>query len=340
MSKNKTPIWFYFVLVLIPIFIILIAEIILQSIDYGKDLDQWYKVTKDKFILNPDIGARYFTNTKNYPHSNNDPFDVVKKKNSFRVFVLGGSTTAGFPYSPNGSFTRYIKDRLELNYPDKTVEVVNLGITAVNTYTVLDLLPGVIEKEPDLIILYTGHNEYYGALGVGSTESIGRSSLLIRLYLSLNKFKTFQFVKDVIAKSIKLVSADKKNASGTTLMARMASEKTIEYKSDLYEAGIEQFRNNLNDILLLTNKNNIPVIIGTLVSNIKDQKPFISTTFDGSSANNYYELGLKKIKENNYKVADSLMKYAKELDGLRFRAPEEFNKIIIQTSKKFNFTYC
>ncbi|MCB9248887.1 MAG: hypothetical protein H6613_10270 [Ignavibacteriales bacterium] len=277
-----------------------------------------------------------FFNTKNFPQSNNDPFDIVKNKNSFRVFVLGGSTTAGFPFSPNGTFTRYIRDRLELNFPDKIIEVINLGISAINTYTILDLLPGVIEQKPDLIIIYAGHNEYYGALGVASTESIGSSSIFIKLYLYLTKYKTFQLIKDAAGKVTKLFSSENNNTSGTTLMAKMASEKTIKFESELYNAGAEQFRNNLNDILSEVTENKIPIIIGSLVSNLKDQKPFISTEFNGISAEEAYQQGLSTIQNKDFNKADSLFKIAKDLDGLRFRAPEEFNKIIFEESKNYN----
>ena len=60
-----------------------------------------------------------------------------------------------------GSFSRYIRKRLELVYPNTTIEVVNISMTAVNSYTVLDLLPGVLDQKPDLVLIYAGHNEYY-----------------------------------------------------------------------------------------------------------------------------------------------------------------------------------
>ena len=47
----------------------------------------------------------------------------------------------------------------------------------------------VIEHNPDLLLIYAGHNEYYGALGVGSTESIGNARWLVKTYLNLCDFK-------------------------------------------------------------------------------------------------------------------------------------------------------
>lgn len=338
MKKKKNPRWFYAVLLLIPLLLIILLELALQFSKYGKDLSQWKEITEEKLILNPDIGARYFSNVKNYPHSNHDPFDKIKKENSFRVFVFGGSTTAGFPFQPNGSFTRYLKDILSYASPKINFEVVNLGITAVNSFTILDLLPGVIDQSPDLVIIYAGHNEFYGALGVGSTEAIGNFNSLTNLHLFLNKFKITQLLRDIINKWFPFLGDKNEEKNRGTLMARMASEKAIKLNSSLYKRGIDQFENNFNQILSLLSKTGIPVFVGTLSSNLLDQQPFISLdSKNDSSATQIYFKGLKKLEKNDFFSANSLLKLARDLDGLRFRAPSEFNSIIKRYSKKYNY---
>ena len=118
-----------------------------------------------------------------------DGFDIQKKNNAFRIFVLGESTAAGWPYVPNASFPRHIKRKLELLYPENTIEVINCGISAINTYTIRDIVPGIVEQQPDLILIYTGHNEYYGAFGVGSSVSLGYSRTLVNTYLKLSRLQ-------------------------------------------------------------------------------------------------------------------------------------------------------
>ena len=333
---KKAPKWYYAVLILIPIAIIILTELLLRSIDYGKDMSQWHEIIEDKLILNPDIGARYFSNVKNYPHSNHDSFDRIKRQNTFRVFVFGGSSTAGFPYQPNGSFSRYLNDALNYSFPNKNIEVVNLGITAVNSYTILDLLPGVIDQKPDLVIIYAGHNEFYGALGVGSTESIGNSRAIVKFYLFLNQFKLTQLVKNIISTTVNLFADKSDNTKGGTLMARMASEKAIRINSEIFNKGVEQFENNLSEILSLFKEENVPTIIGTLMSNLKDQKPFISFKEDATNANEAYREGMVSLEAGNFAKADSLLSTARDLDGLRFRAPSVFNAIIKKLSLNHN----
>ena len=248
---------------------------------------------------------------------------------------MGGSSAEGFPYSPMGSFSRYIRRRLELVYPNTPVEVINLGMTAVNSYTLLDLLPGVLKQKPDLILIYAGHNEYYGALGVGSVQSYGSSRFFIKLILYLDNFKVTQLLRNSIHWVLSLfVTGHRKDAG--TLMSRMAKDKYILLNSEEYNDGLRQFKYNLIDMLHMIKDKGVPVILGRLVSNLKDQKPFISVNTSGyKNADQVYEEAKVELNNNNIKKADSLFILAKDLDALRFRAPEKMNKIIDDLGKEF-----
>lgn len=335
-SKKKSPKWFYAVLVSFPIIFLIVLEILLRILNYGYNFEQWVDAGGVKYIINPDIGRKYFTSGDFNPNTIEDVFDQYKKANSFRVFVLGESSAQGYPYNPMGSFSRYIRRRLELVYPSTAVEVVNISMTAVNSYTLLDLLPGVLDQKPDLILIYAGHNEYYGALGVGSVQSYGSSRTLNKLMLSLNEFKITQFVRNSILWISSLFSA-KNNGSSGTLMSRMVKDKYILLDSEVFNAGLKQFEDNLTDILRLTKDKGVPVILARLVSNLKDQKPFISVNTPGyKTADQIYKEAGDELKNNNFANADSLFKLAKDLDALRFRAPEKMNKIIDELGKEFH----
>jgi tetratricopeptide (TPR) repeat protein len=335
--KRKTPWYFYVILLLIPVIFFVLLEAGLRIFNYGKEIPQWVDGSKGKYIINPELAYRYFYSVENIPTTIEDVFDQVKKKNSFRVFVLGGSSAAGYPYMPMGSFSRYIRRRLELVYPNTNVEVVNIALTAVNSYTLRDLIPGVLEQKPNLIIFYAGHNEYYGALGVGSMESLGTSRTFINLMLYLNKFKTIQLIRNLIASSITLVSEEKSGEAAGTLMSKMAKDQYITYNSDKFNAGIEQFEGNMRDALQMIKEKNVPVIIGKLVSNLKDQHPFVSASTENyPSANKIFNEAKAAYTGGQYKKADSLFRLAKDLDVLRFRASEKMNRTIEKLCKEFN----
>ena len=335
-SKKKTPRWFYAVLVLIPILIILLLEITLRLFNYGRIYDQWIPMGEDKLTLNPEIAYRYFYTTENVPSAGQNYFDAIKKENSYRIFVMGGSSAAGFPYSPNGSFARYLKKRFEIIYPHKKVEVVNIAMSAINSYAIRDMIPGVLNQSPDLIIIYAGHNEYYGALGVGSVETLGDTRFLVNTVIWLNRFKTFELLRAVINSITGLISGPVKIEG--TLMARMSQRQLIPYNSEKYISGINQFKDNLSDILAMTKNENVPVILGTLVSNLKDQRPFESYNSDEyPDAKDVFNLAAIKLNQSNIVAADSLYRLAKDLDALRWRASEEINRTIEKLGKKFEY---
>src|SRR5690606_7235504 len=131
---------------------------------------------------------------------------------------------------------------------DKNIEIINTGITAVNSYTLWDLTDDIIDQKPNLIIIYAGHNEYYGALGVGSSITYGNHPAFIRSYLSLKKFRFFQFLENSY---YKLNNHDRTNPSTrqTTLMEVMTREQRIPYKSQVYLGGLKQYESNLDKIL-------------------------------------------------------------------------------------------
>lgn len=323
-SKDKeinkpAPKWFYFVMIAIPIAFILLTEIFLRVINYGLDFKTFSYISSyypDKLFLNPDLPYKYFSNLKKPPTVLPDGFDDIKKDNAFRVFVIGGSTAAGWPYVPNASFSRNLKGRLELVFPKNTIEVINCGVSAINSYTLRDIVPGILDQHPDLILIYAGHNEYYGALGAGSSVSMGNSRFLVNSYLCLKDLRTTQLLEDFITWIYSVFGYNElqnKFEKNETLMARMIGESLIPLDSGTYWNGIRQFEGNLRDILEMIKEKNIPVIIGKLTSNTLNMKPFVSVkTNELPSADSIYNDGMQAYEEGKFAEADSLLSYAKE----------------------------
>lgn len=349
-KTKKFPKWFYLILLLLPVLLLILCEMFLRSIDYGKEFPQWTNYEKNVpglIQLNPETARKYFTNIQAIPTSIGDPFDKEKKPNSIRIFVLGESSAAGFPFEPNGSFSRYLRDGLRLLYPSKNIEVVNAGISAISSFVIKDLLPGILAQKPDLILIYTGHNEYYGALGVSSTESAGSSSLLINLSMKLSKFKLYKLVANLI-NSVSSTVATKGEEQDGTLMSKMAKDKLIPYQSDTYKAGIDQFKSNLEYILTECRDKNVPVILSTIVSNLRDMAPFESVKDkNGMAANDYFQKANDFLKMGDTLKAKENFVKAKDADALKFRAPSEINNVIkslaltykcklIDSEEKFN----
>jgi tetratricopeptide (TPR) repeat protein len=374
--RSRTRLWlFRSIAVILPFCLLLLLEGALRLFHYGYDSSLFIEQPHDAdyLVFNPEAGKRYFTDQLNATTGNREPFRKTKAAGTLRLFVLGESTTIGYPYFHNGSFHRWLQYRLMRSFPDKKLEIVNISLTAVNSYTVLGFAREVVDYQPDAILIYTGHNEYYGALGVGSTNRLGSSPALINGLLWLRQFRVVQLLTQAWGKIARLFSAGASKA-GKTRMELMVGDQQIGYGSPLFDLGLQQFKTNMGKTLELFHRRGIPVFLSNVVSNLRDQQPFVSLPVAGSgggsgsigdsgsarkgtgglasmstggsasmttggSASDNFAAGVRAWAQGDYPTAKQAYTRAKDLDALRFRAPEGIDSIIDELSRQYDNTH-
>ncbi len=357
---------FRLILILIPFLFLLILEMSLRVFWSGAaNLDLFIDdpFSAKYFTVNQVAGKRYFSGSSYGSFGTQDVFLKEKPANGIRIFVLGGSSTAGYPYMYAGSFPAMLRQRLEIQYPDKTIEVINLGMTAVNSYTVRDFALECLAYTPDALVIYAGHNEFYGALGTGSSQSslFGNDRSLTLMLLKIRRLATYRFIRSLLSQ----FKPSRDSAGHQTLMARMAREQQISLDSPLYRKTLDIFQANMQDIIDRAGAQDTPVIIGSLASNVKDQAPFVSLVpvqCDSSRLRSELNHIRDRMVAGKYKAAarglDSLdascpgyaltsyyagqcaeilgdtsaalnfYRQARDFDGLRFRASSDLNRLI------------
>jgi tetratricopeptide (TPR) repeat protein/lysophospholipase L1-like esterase len=338
-TKRKKVI-FSIVLVLLPILILILFELFLLFINYGDNLNLFINLPLENYqeykVVNPEIGKKYFEKFQ-YSRPRHDIFRKEKSGNGFRVFVLGSSTVFGFPYEENLTFTKILHERLQDGYPDKQIEIINTAITAINSYTLLDYMDDILKEEPDAILIYAGHNEFYGALGIGSIERENKFRWLTSLHLGLLSFRSYQLLRNMI-KTILLRNHRGASVKGKgTLMKLIVDNQEIAYKGDIYNTGIKIFRKNMGILLSKAAKKNIPVFISELICNVKDLAPFCSVATDSYPlASEIFTIAKQYDENRDFKKAKENYYLAKDLDGVRFRASEEINEIIHDLAGRYD----
>jgi tetratricopeptide (TPR) repeat protein len=269
---------FYFISALVPFLALALLELGLRTLNYGNDLSLFRtEIINDKpyLVMNPAVKHRYFSRVDFTPNTSYDYFQTPKPDSTFRIFCLGGSTTVGFPYGFAGSWSSFLRDRLHHLFPDKKIEVVNLGMTATNSFTVLDLAKELVDYEPDLFMVYDGHNEFYGAFGVASRELVGPRWMTL-FHLKLIHFRSVQLFQNFFALVRSAGKEQADDAQSGTMMERLARGQYIPYASEKYNQCFDNFKANVGDLVSLCRKNNIPLFLGAQVSNLRDQPPFVS----------------------------------------------------------------
>jgi len=315
---------------LAPLLLLSGIEVVLRAAGLGELEPLFVPVAGAPGYLQPNPAAvqRFFPDPRRAPEVSIDTtwFPASKTPATVRIFVQGASSAAGFPYGRWASPAALLQQRLQRAYPDRRLEVINIGLAAVTSYALLDFADEIIARQPDAVVVYAGHNEYLGIGGVGSSLASARSPGLARAIARLRRLHLYR----ALERGLGALGAgpDPLAAREGTLMSRVVAEHSIPYGSPLYARGVEQFRGNLQRLLSKYQAAGIPVFIGTLASNERDQPPFASGVDPADSALGHFEQA--RALEADGRTAEARAEYlaAKDRDELRFRAPESFNEVI------------
>jgi tetratricopeptide (TPR) repeat protein len=335
---------FYLALtLLLPLLVVFIIEVTLRVAAPSYDLSLFVRApvaNGDYLVANRSVGERWFSGIDHPPTPAHEVFLRSKPTRAFRVFVMGESAAAGFPYPRNAEFSRLLADVLRDVLPGDSVEVVNLAIAATNSFALLDMAEEVAAQRPDAVLIYAGHNEYYGVLGAASRVTVPGGVTAVRLYMRLMRMRLVVALRNAIARVMSRGREKGGDPEAASLMELLASDRQIPLGSSRYDAGASQFASNLESICRLFERNGIPVLVGSPASNLRDQPPFAADANAGSgSADSAFAAGRAAFLAGDTIVADSLFTRARDLDVVRFRAPSEFNRIIRRVSDRTGAIY-
>ncbi|MBI9098857.1 MAG: SGNH/GDSL hydrolase family protein [Spirochaetaceae bacterium] len=267
-KQKKTAFSFVFLFIIILFFMGM--EGVLRLIDYGDNYTPFLikQNIPDYFVDNQSFISKYHPAGKIVSTTAKNFFPVSRTKQSLRGFVIGGSTAQGYPYPANQSFSKILETALSASGHYDQVSVVNLGFSAMSSFYVKDAVAKIMDYNPDFIVVYTGHNEFYGTIS-GTT---GKSYFFKNLYMALKEIKLFQML-------FKL-STLKKRPEGVqeNLMAQQFRNNQISADSEINNIAGKFFRKNIQALIDVTSRGGVPVFFIEPVSNLIDMPPFLSQT--------------------------------------------------------------
>ena len=292
-------------------------------------------------VANRDVARRWFFAEQSPPVPMPDAFPRGKSARAFRVFVLGESTTAGFPYPHNGAFSRVLADALHDVLPDDSVEVVNLGIPATNSYALVDMVDEITAQHPDAVLIYAGHNEYYGALGAASTEGgLHASPRLVRAYLVMQRSRLVFALRRAVTWMRTRARGEASGEQAPSFMETLAGDQQIQLNDPVYRRGEAQFASNLDDVCRRFAAAGVRVFVGSLASNIRDQRPLSSpANATANGADSTFARARATWARGDTVQARALFIQARDQDVVRFRAPTAFNDVIRRVTRARGATY-
>jgi len=215
---------------------------------------------------------------------NHQSFSREKQPGTFRIFCLGGSTTYGRPYDDLTSFARWLRELLPVAEPGQRWEVINAGGISFASYRVAALVEELIAYEPDLLIVYTGHNEF---LEERTYRAIRRTPAPIRKAVArLAGTRTWSAMSGLIhlVSRDEPVSGDHRYVLPERVDARLDDSigpQQYERDDELRAQILHHYRVSLERIVAIARSAGVEVIFVTPASNLKDCSPFKSQHTDG-----------------------------------------------------------
>jgi lysophospholipase L1-like esterase len=203
-------------------------------------------------------------------------FYTPKQTGTVRIVLLGGSMIKGYPQTRRFAMSSFLKEMLSDAWTERNVEVINLGTTAVASFPVHEFLKQALEYEPDLVVVATGHNEFYGAYGVASSNKAGSSPAMLKLQYHLNGVGIVQGLTQLLH----TFSTDEHHS----MMETMVGQNYVKADSWKREAAARLLYEHLASMIETGREKNVPVIVCTLPSNERDLAPIGAETVDSDEA--------------------------------------------------------
>jgi tetratricopeptide (TPR) repeat protein len=289
---RKATLFQRFMLVLLGLFLLVVFELVLRLFGLGT-----LAVSEDPFVgfsghhpvfetyRAEDGSLQARTVREKLKWFNEQQFPVCKDSGTFRIFTLGGSTAYGRPYGMRTSFSGWLEEVLkEAAEPARHFEVINAAGISYASYRVVLVLKEILAYQPDLVIIYTGHNEFLESRTY--QYLLAQPSAWLRIRESLYRLRIYSLLESLIEKVItrSIVDEDSRLRSGggllspevETLLDRSAG---LEYyqRDSVYARGVfDHFRFNVSRMISLCSKAGVPLLFCRPVDNLKDFSPFKS----------------------------------------------------------------
>jgi len=229
----------------------------------------------------------YETNPVKLSHFNHQSFPAQKAPGTFRIFTLGGSTTYGHPWRDSTSFSGWLRELLSsmaledsANGIVRRYEVINAGGISYASYRAARLAEELARFEPDLFIVYNGHNEFLEERTYREARNI--PGWMRDLSGLLDHTRTYSVMRR-IAGSAKPARGDTLAAEVDDVLARTIGPSSYVRDDALRARVLEHYETSQIRIGRIAERAGAQVIYLTTPSNEKDCSPFKSVPTPGLS---------------------------------------------------------
>lgn len=236
-------------------------------------------------------GASWQTSPARKRYFRVDSFSAEKPANEFRIFVFGGSTVQGNPFSIETSFPAYLQIALTKANPTRSWEVVNCGGVSYASYRLVPVMQECLAYQPDLFIFCEGHNEFLEDVSYAPIKNA--PAAVSTLFGQLNRLRTFRLMRSAVLRFTHQGSTERSNPQGDARPVLTTDVDTlldhdggfaVYHRDDEHAAAVaSHFRANLQRMVELCEQHTVPLMMILPPSNLSDCPPFKSEFSDSTT---------------------------------------------------------
>ncbi len=256
----------------------------------------------------------YRTEHNKFQWFNMQSFPARKAENVTRIFCVGGSTTYGRPYDDLTSFCGWLRLFLPALDPTRRWEVINAGGISYASYRAARLMEELADYEPDLFIVYSGHNEFLESRTYSNMLKVPRFVRSIGVQAS--RTRLYSVMYDLIKKPDVVLSTEVK-----TLLDRSVGPEEYHRDDEMRDAILDDYHTSLLRMTQISKHAGARIILVTPASNIADFSPFKSEPSPNLSALEISQVDTlrravtKALDEGDHLRAEAIAREALAIDG-------------------------
>ncbi len=245
------------------------------------------------------------------------PFPLDRPAGGLRIFVLGGSAAAGWPYhGGDTNLSALLGRKLRQLYPDRSIEVVNMAAGTYASHRVKLILEEVLRYQPDAILLYNGNNELLENLVFRPKNPPAPWDRAATARLAYQVFTTLTAPKPTF--DVKNFTLD--DLATTYLSFGLGKASRFREDPRQLEALLEHYRFNMEAMVASAAEAKVPLFLVTCPVNLKDWSPNVSRHRRGLDATDrarwtrQFRDGFLAVERGAFADAVAPLRAALELD--------------------------
>lgn len=274
-----------------------------------------------------DRGLQADTDTSLFVPLDHTPRDYV-------ICVYGGSSLVA--PTPEKSFPSYLESLLGEEYDDQ-VKVYNFGCPGYSSFDVRNRMSATLDEfTPDLLIVYSGHNDYINSYNnvkpyyflfskqgyLNSVVRISYSSFIIPILTLLDLDGIYHLSEYEVFRSFLLDPLMNQGLQHLDILT-VPEEPFTRINEDI----LLHFMSNIQAMIDMAAKQGVPILFATLISNLESAPHGI-----GGRAERLFERGLEN---QDYPKRIDLLRQARDADVFSgdIRAKSALNKFLCSLAR-------